>query len=137
MLPNCQIDDDVGMLDWQLSLIRRCAELDGAAIGEGAFRPGPAVWVGRREIAHFDDESTFDIRLTRRLIRARRSELIADERIRLRSGSSDWLEVEMSSPSNASFALAMVEDAIAANVLTAPPGPPPTGADLARRRRSH
>jgi Family of unknown function (DUF5519) len=121
----------------QSTFIERCAGLDNAAIGEGAFGPGPAVWVGKREIAHFDNESTLDIRLTKSVIRARRPELAAHEQVQLRPSSSDWLEVGITTEADIDFALLLVRDAVAANLPTAPPGPPPTGAELGRRRRFH
>jgi hypothetical protein len=31
--------------DPRVALIERCADIDGAALGEGAFSPGPALWV--------------------------------------------------------------------------------------------
>jgi hypothetical protein len=125
------------MSRYQTTFFDRCAGLDHAVIGEGAFGPGPAVWVGKREIAHFDDEFTLDVRLTKPVIRARRSELAADGRARLRSSSSDWLEVGIASEADVDFALLLVRDAVAANLSTAPPGVPPTGAELERRRRFH
>jgi hypothetical protein len=121
----------------QLEFIKRCAALDGAALGEGAFGPGPAVWVGTREVAHFDHDRTLDVRLTKAVIRARRAELKPDNRVSLRKSSSDWLEVTIGSQSDATFALGLVQDAVAANRPTAKPGLPPTGAALARRRRFH
>jgi hypothetical protein len=72
------------MSAWRANFFDRCAELDQAQIGEGACGPGPAVWVRKREIAHFDDECTLDVRLTKAVIRARRAELVAEARIELR-----------------------------------------------------
>jgi hypothetical protein len=123
--------------DRRVSFIERCATLEHVAIGEGAFAPGPAVWVGKREIAHFDDELTLDIRLTRSRIRDLRPELAADDRVRLRSGASDWIEVRITHDQDADFAMNLIGDAIAANLPTAPPRLPPSGADLQRRRRFH
>lgn len=64
----------MAMGKWPDILLDRCAGLPNAAISEGAFGDGAAVWVGKREVAHFDDESTLDVRLTKPLIRAYRSE---------------------------------------------------------------
>ena len=105
-------------------------------LGEGAFSPGPAVWVGKREVAHFDDDHTLDVRLTRKQISARRSELKSHPKVALRANTSDWLEVEVASPDDAGFAEGLVRDAIAAN-RDAPQGLPPSGAELERRRRFH
>lgn len=68
-------------MDWQTKFLESCCDLtNGTALSEGAFTPGLALWVGRREIAHFDDERTLDVRLTKAVIRSRRDELTADER---------------------------------------------------------
>jgi hypothetical protein len=126
------------MSAWSLELLERWSdEIDAAAVGEGAFAPGPALWVGRREIAHFDEGRTLEIRLTRAVIRERREELERDHRVALRRGRSDWLEVRIQSDEDAAWATDLLRDAVAANRPTAPPGLPPTGADLARRRRFH
>ena len=101
------------MTERQVDLLAQWSdELDGVAVGEGAFAPGPALWVGTREVAHFHAGHTLEVRLTRAVIRQRRDELRADDRITLRAVA-------------------------AANLPTAAPGLPPTGADLARRRRFH
>lgn len=121
----------------QERFIDRCDQLSGVAIGEGAFGPGPAVWVGTREIAHLDDDGSVDIRLTRGVIRSRRGALLADERISLRPSSSDWLRFHLREDGDLGDALALVQDAVEANLPTAPPGLPPSGAELERRRRFH
>lgn len=118
-------------------LIERLAALPGGELGEGAFAPGPAVWVGGREIAHFDSDDSLDVRLTRAVIRDRRGALKLDDRIVLRSSSSDWLEVRLQTPKDVDFAVSMVADAIAANLPTAPRRPPLRGEELERRRRFH
>ena len=84
----------------QVEFMERCAAIDGAALGEGAFSPGPAIWVGKREIAHFDDEQSLDVRLTKAVIRERRRELQADPRVSLRRGGADWIEVRTQSESD-------------------------------------
>jgi hypothetical protein len=121
----------------QDGLMERLASLDGAVVAEGAFSPGPALWVGKREIAHFDGDQTLDVRLTKSVIAGRRPALRADDRVVLRPGTSDWLEVRIKTSEDAEFAISLVTDAVAANRKTAPRGSPPTGAELERRRRFH
>jgi hypothetical protein len=121
----------------QMEFMQRCAAIEGAALGEGAFSPGPAIWVGKREVAHFDGAHALDVRLTKAVIQGRRAQLKDDDRVSLRRSSSDWLEVRLSSDSDAAFAFALVDEAVAANLATAKPGLPPTGEELARRRRFH
>ena len=121
----------------QLALLERIAAMEGAALGEGNFGPGPAVWVGKREIAHFDDDDVIDLRLTKGVIRERKDELKNDSRVARRNNASDWIEVTIAGPDDEAFVLALAREAIAANALTAKPGLPPTGAELERRRRFH
>jgi len=129
-------DHNGGVID-HLDFLERCCDgLDGVAVSEGAFSPGPAIWVGRREVAHFDDD-TLDVRLTKQLISERRAELRSDVRVALRPGSSDWIDVTIADESDRSFAEGIVHQAIEGNRWTATAGPPPTGAELDRRRRFH
>jgi hypothetical protein len=121
----------------QEEFIERLVALLGVTISEGAFAPVPAVWVGRREVAHFDGDGALDVRLTRAVISRRRAELGADNRVTFRAGTSDWLEIALNGPDDFEFALELVRAAIAANAPSAPGGAPPTGAELQRRRRFH
>jgi hypothetical protein len=123
--------------DRHLDFMNRCADVAGAALGDGAFSPGPAIWVGQREVAHFDGPDHLDVRLTRGVIRARRPELRGDDRVEFRPGTSDWVRIRAASQSELDRALEFVRDAVAANLPTADPGPPPSGAELERRRRFH
>jgi Luciferase len=88
--------------DWQLDFLERCCDqAEDVAMSEGAFAPGPALWLEKREVAHFDDERTLDVRLTRSVIRCRRADLHSDERVTLRSGGSEWLEVTIEAADDA------------------------------------
>ncbi|MGE5828074.1 MAG: luciferase family protein [Micromonosporaceae bacterium] len=116
------------------------ARIDGVVESESAFKPTLAFWINGKEIAHFEGESAVDIRLTRALIRDRRAQLRTDPRVRLRpSSSADWLTVEIREPADEAFVIELVR--AAADAHREPAGtiaaPPPTGADLARRRRFH
>jgi hypothetical protein len=120
-------------------LAGRLSQIDGVAEGESAFKDGPGFWAGGKEIAHFEGERAIDLRLTKAEIRARRAELRADPRVTLRASSSDWLTVEFGSQADEDFVCALAEVAAAAHRpadgVTAPP--PPSGAELDRRRRFH
>lgn len=126
------------MTNWHEAFLEQCGEsCEGTAVGEGAFEPGPALWLGKRDIAHFDDERTLDVRLTKAEIRRRRVELEQDERVTLRPKASDWVELTIASEDDAEWAAGIVFAAVDANRPTAPAGLPPTGGDLERRRRFH
>lgn len=120
-----------------VEMLERCASAHGAAVGESTFGHGPAVFVGKREVAHVDASWTLDIRLTKETIRERRSELREDDRVALRRNQSDWLEFSVRDPQDLAAAEALVVTAIESNRPTAPPGLPPTGGELERRRRFH
>jgi Family of unknown function (DUF5519) len=96
--------------------MKRCAGIAGAALGEGAFSPGPAIRVGKREVAHFDGQNEVDVRLTKEAIRRRRPELQSDERVELRPGTSDWIRVRMKSKADGDRAFELIRDAVAANL---------------------
>jgi Family of unknown function (DUF5519) len=115
------------------------AELDGVTESESMFKDAAAYWVNGKEIAHFEGDDVIDIRLTRAAIRARRAQLRADERVELRSSSSDWLAVRITEPGDVAFAAQLAESAAAAHRAPAgtAPEPPPSGGQLARRKRFH
>jgi hypothetical protein len=122
------------------ALCERIRRLPDVEEGESAFGPGPGFWVGGKEVVHFDAPNLVDVRLTRAEIRASRAELRGDERVTLRaSSSSDWLEARMTGPDDVAFVAGLVERAVAAHRPDGDglPKPPPTGADLERRRRFH
>src|SRR5829696_1617421 len=130
-------EENVGMADWQIEFLESCsAELDEVALGEGAFADGPALWVGKREVAHFDHPRALDVRLTRAVIRSRRAELQSDDRVSVKRGSSDWLEIAVESD-DVAWATGIIRDAIAANLPTARPFVTPMRTELKRRRRFH
>jgi Family of unknown function (DUF5519) len=119
------------------ALFELLADLEGAALGDGAFATGPAIWLGRREVAHLDRDGALDVRLTKPVIRRRRDELRANPRVTMRSSASDWIAFDLNADTSSDEAIALVRQAIDANLPAAPPGPPPEGADLERRRRFH
>jgi hypothetical protein len=57
--------------------------------------------------------------------------------VTLRKNASDWIAFVIAKKADENDALDLVRAAVAANAPTAPAGLPPTGADLARRRRFH
>jgi hypothetical protein len=119
--------------------LERCArQIPGAQIGDGVFTEGQAIWCGTREVAHFHDgTSELEVRLTKAGVREHRAELQADARVTLRKNASDWITFEITKKADEKDALELVRLAVAYNASTAPAGPPPSGADLARRRRFH
>jgi hypothetical protein len=113
--------------------------MDGVIESDGAFGDGPAFWVNGKQIAHFDGDSSVELRITRRVFSEHRERLKADERVRRHGASSDWIDVRFGSGTDVAFALEMAELAVAAHRAPAgvTPKAPPVGADLARRKRFH
>ena len=121
------------------NVLRRLAGIDGVEVSPSAFGEADAIWCNGKEIAHVDASGALDVRLTRAVIRELRPSLRADERVTLRPGTSDWIETRIESDADVDFAVELVERAAAAHRAAAGEvsKPPPTGSELARRRRFH
>ena len=113
--------------------------VDGVTLSPSGLGDADAYWVNGKEIAHFDESTVIDLRLTRTAIRARRPELKADPRVELRPSTSDWLELRVRGRDDLQWLRSLVE--VAAQAHRAPggevPKEPPVGAELERRRRFH
>lgn len=103
------------------------------------FGDDTAYWVNGKEIAHFEAPATIEVRLTKAGIREQRAALKSDSRVILRPSGADWLTVRFASAEDVDLILSLVQHAERAH--RPPPGtiakPPPTGPDLARRKRFH
>jgi hypothetical protein len=113
--------------------------IPGVVESPGVFYDADAFWINGTQIAHWRDPFTLELRLTKKVISERRKELREDARVILRKGGSDWIMLHFDSRDDVIFAARL---AIAAADAHRPaPGvplkPPPTGADLERRRKFH
>lgn len=126
------------MADSKVDLARRLASLPGVAQSESMFGHGLAFWANGKEIAHFEGPGTVEVRLTKGVIQAHRPVLKADPRVTLRRSGADWLTVRYTQ-ADADFVVELVAQAEAAHrpAPGVPAAPPPTGADLRRRKRFH
>lgn len=93
----------------------RLSELPDLVRRKSRFGNGLAYHVGDREIVHFHGDQRMDVRLTRDVIRLRKSEGGFDARVKTRGPSADWASVRVQEPGDVALALALVEDAIQAN----------------------
>lgn len=127
------------MVDLRGRIARGVEGVEGVEPGESMFGHGEAYWANGTEIAHFEGDGLIEIRLTRAVIRDNRATLKGDARVELRRHTSDWITLRYAFASDAEFVVALVTRAAEAH--RPPPGvapkPPPTGADLARRKRFH
>lgn len=123
----------------QTRLWEQLARIPGMLEGESVFSSGPAYWVNGKQVAHFIDDERMELRLTKPVIRELRAELTEDARIELRSSSSDWIIVRLADQTDIGFVFDLAARAAEAHLPAdgAAPKLPPTGADLARRRRFH
>lgn len=114
--------------------------IDGVVEGDNVFyNDRTAFWVNGKQVAHWRDDASFELRLTRRVISEHRARLKADPCIELRRGASDWLIVRCERTADLGLLGELAQLAVAAHM---PPDgealrPPPGGADLERRRRFH
>lgn len=74
----------------------------------------PALWLGRREIAHLHRDEV-EIRLTRAGISARRAELRSDLRIDTRRPGSEWVRLKLRRADDVERGLELLRDAISWN----------------------
>lgn len=113
--------------------------IDGVAVAESMFAPRNAYWVNGKEIAHFEGDGLIEVRLTKAVIRERRAEFKADDRVELRPSGADWITVHFQTDADAKFVVELVT--VAADAHRPPAGtmtrPPSTGADLRRGQRFH
>jgi hypothetical protein len=127
--------------DLRTRLWRTLSRLDDADVGSSVFSDddaAPALWVDGVQIAHFRAADVVEVRLTKAGIRADRARLAADPRVELRKNPSDWLRVRFAQPADIAFVRELVSAAIEAHAPTGRAArPPPSGAELARRKRFH
>lgn len=99
--------------------MKRGAALRRTRVARSQFGDhGPALWVGKHQIAHLHRENV-EIRLTRGLMREMRDELRADLRINMRQPGSDWILLYLRTPADVTRALELLRLAIRANTIRA------------------
>lgn len=123
----------------QAHLWDQLAQIPGMLEGESAFSSGRAYWVNGKQVAHFVDDHALELRLTKPVIRELRTALKADPRVELRSSPSDWVIVRFGTETGVDLVVGLAERAAEAHLPAdgTAPKPPPSGADLERRRRFH
>jgi Luciferase len=125
--------------DLRARLRERLLAIDGKIESESQFADVMAFWVNGKEIAHFEGDDEINMRLTRRVVSSERHRLKVDARVDLKRRSADWIVIRFSEHEDLDFVAELAAMAAAAHMP--PPGvsmrPPPTGPDLARRRRFH
>lgn len=113
--------------------------IDGVMAGDLVFDVGrEAFFVDGRQMAGIVDGAV-QVRLTWPLVREHRDRLRDDARVTIPRSGTDWISVAFRTGKDVPFILELVE--LAAAHYRPPDGrplrPPPTGADLERRRRWH
>jgi hypothetical protein len=98
------------------ALSRKLAEIDGLTLAPSRFgHEDPSWWFRGAEILHFHGTDAVDLRLGRKLIRARRDQFREDLRVKLRpSSSADWVELLLGSSKDVPFVVQLVKAAVGA-----------------------
>jgi hypothetical protein len=127
------------MNELQARLWDQLGRIPGMLEGASVFSEGLAYWVNGKQVAHFVADDALELRLTKAVIREMRAALKADERVELRSSSSDWVVVRVRDDYDVRFLVDLARRAAEAHLPAEglAPKPPPAGADLERRRRFH
>ncbi len=113
--------------------------IDGVMAGESVFDPGQeAFFVDSRQMAGIFGDLVY-IRLTWPVVRENRDRLRSDPRVEIPRSGTDWVSVKLRTAKDLTFVLELAEIAAAQHRPASgrPLRPPPTGADLERRRRWH
>lgn len=94
--------------------MRRGARMRGVRIAPSRFKGGghtDALWCGTREVAHCHGGQV-DVRLTRQVVRALRTELRSDARVDLRGPGFDWILIRVRTAGDVDRALELLRHAI-------------------------
>lgn len=116
----------------------RLLATDGVLPGGAVFGGLEGFWIDAKLVAEVMDATRVQLRLTKPLIRELRPRLEGDARVELRK-TSDWVTLRLRTKADAAFAGELI--GLAAPLYAPAPGtasrPPPSGADLEKRRRWH
>ena len=105
----------------------RYTKVEGVLVGESAFGGGPALWANGKQITNQIDDDTMEVRVGRKHIRSLGLEG--------HTKTSDWCVVQAKHTKRLAE---LIE--LAASQHRSSDGsvvPPPTGADMERRKRFH
>jgi hypothetical protein len=103
----------------------RYTKVDGVMLGESAFGGGPALWVNAKQITNEIDADTVEVRVGRKHMKP--------NGLMPHTKTSDWCVV----PAKHTKQLAELIELAASQHRVDAPLPPPTGADMERRKRFH
>jgi len=120
------------------SLRKRLLAIEDLLPGGAVFGGREGFWIDGTLVAELADGERIKLRLTKPLIRELRAQLDADPRVQRRK-TSDWITVRFARAADAVWIGELMARAAelyrpAEGVV---PRPPPTGAELERRRRWH
>jgi hypothetical protein len=103
----------------------RYTKIDGVQLGESAFGDGPALWVNAKQITNDIDADTVEVRVGRKHMKP--------NGLTPHTKTSDWCVL----PAKHTAQLAALIELAASQHRVPNPKPPPSGADMERRRRFH
>jgi hypothetical protein len=97
------------------AVIDLCRELGAVTVQRSRFADKPALFVGRREIAHWEGPGLVDLRITAAGWRKHADEFAADQAVTRRPARRDWIDLRMSSVADVDHLRPLFETAVTTN----------------------
>jgi hypothetical protein len=92
-----------------------CRELGPIAVQRSRFANKPALFVGRREFAHWDGPGLVDLRITAAGWRQHAGQFADDAAVQRDSTRRDWIDLQLTGVDDVERLRPLFETAIAAN----------------------
>lgn len=96
-------------------LLARVLDLANLESKKSRFSEEEAIFLGRREIAHFHSSTEIDIRLTRSVIKKMGILESGDPRLLVERKGSDWVAVKFKKEADLGLVVSLIEAAVRAN----------------------
>jgi hypothetical protein len=79
------------------AVLALCEELAPVEVRRSRFAPKPAIFLGRREFAHWEGPGRVDLRVTSKAWRGLAAEFGGDPAVEHDPGRRDWVDLELRS----------------------------------------
>jgi hypothetical protein len=92
-----------------------CRELGPVTVRQSQFAAKPALFLGRREFAHWEGPGLVDLRITAAGWRQHADSFADDPAITRRTGRRDWIDLRLSDEADVERLRPLFETAVRAN----------------------